>query len=52
MSSMFNQSGYRATTWSVGDLSNWNVANVTNMNMMFYCAGYTATSWSVGDISN
>lgn len=51
MSSIFSQSGYNTTTWSVGDLSGWDTSSVIDMESMFNKAGYNATSWSIGDIS-
>ena len=35
MSGVFSSAGYSATTWNIGDLSNWNVSNVTNMTQTF-----------------
>ena len=55
---MFDRAGYSATTWSIGDLSNWNTSSVTNMQDMFSEAGYSATTWTVkipsktGDLTN
>ena len=52
MLGMFSDAGYSATSWSVGDLSNWDTSQVTDMSHMFSGAGYSATSWSIGDLSN
>ena len=48
---MLNYAGYKATTFNIGDLSNWNVSNVTNMTSMFSYAGYSAITWNIGDLS-
>ena len=52
MSNMFYETGYNATTWSIGGLSSWNTSSVTSMSSMFAYAGYNATTWSIGDISS
>ena len=49
---MFQRIGYSATTWSIGDLSNWKIQNATIMDHIFYESGYNATTWNIGDISN
>ena len=49
---MFTQSGYFATTWTVGDLSSWNTSNVTDMYHMFSTSGFSATAWNVGNLSS
>ena len=56
MSYMLTATGQAATTWSIGDLSNWDTSNVTKMIHMFgqdlgYGAGYNATTWDIGDLS-
>ena len=51
MDSMFSQAGRNATTWSIGDLSNWNTSKVTNMQEIFSGAGYNAASF-VLNLSN
>ena len=48
---MFSYAGYSATTWSIGDLSSWNTASVTNMSYMFREAGRRATTFTL-DISS
>ena len=49
---MFRSVGKNATTFDIGDISNWDVSNVTSMKMMFASAGYNATTFDIGDISN
>ena len=39
---MFYYAGCTATSWSVGDISNWNTSNVTDMSYMFNSAGNKA----------
>ena len=51
MNSMFEYAGENATTWNIGDLSEWDTSKVTNMNYMFYCAGENVTTWNIGDLS-
>ena len=51
MLNMFAGVGLSASTWSIGDLSDWDVSSVTNMSSMFYSAGIGATIWDIGDIS-
>ena len=51
MSHMFDNAGYKAVTWSIGDISSWNTEKVTDMSYMFRNAGYTTSSWNPGDIS-
>ena len=42
MLSMFYCAGYKATKWSIGDLSGWNTVNVTEMESMFsFCENLT-----------
>ena len=36
MQDAFSGIGRNAKTWSIGDLSNWDVSNVTNMSEMFW----------------
>ena len=51
MSYMFRSAGVRATTWGIGDLSNWDTSQVTTMTTMFNLAGYYATTWnSIGTL--
>ena len=59
MSYMFSSAGNKAITWSLGNLSNWNTSNVTNMGSMFeYCFGYSKTfnldlsSWDTSKVTN
>ncbi|MCR5832768.1 MAG: DUF285 domain-containing protein [Candidatus Saccharibacteria bacterium] len=52
MLSMFMETGYEATAWSISNISNWNLSSVTDMAHMFDSAGYKATTWDIGDISN
>ena len=40
------------TSWYIGDLSNWNVSNVTDMSSMFYSAGSYAEIWNIGNLNN
>ena len=48
---MFSNAGSRATTYEIGDLSNWDTSNVSYMNRMFKEAGYSATTWnSIGTL--
>lgn len=39
MNGMFKMIGRNATIWSIGDISNWNVLNVTYMSYMFWDVG-------------
>ena len=48
---MFVEAGYSATTWSVGDLSNWDTSSVTDMIHMFTDAGRNASSFTL-NLSN
>ena len=54
---MFSEAGCNATTFSLGDLSNWDTSNVTNMGAMFNRAGYKASytldlrSWNVKKVT-
>ncbi len=43
---------YVESVWSIGDLSNWDVSNVTNMKAMFMNSGIYSTNWNVGDLSS
>jgi hypothetical protein len=43
---MFYCAGKDATTWNIGDLSNWDTSKVASMSYMFYQAGRNATTWS------
>lgn len=36
MSSMFEDTGYNSTTFDIGDISNWDVSNVKNIENLFY----------------
>ena len=53
---MFFQAGRGATTWNIGDLSNWfkteTNPKINNINSMFNSAGYSATTFDIGDLSN
>ena len=51
MSMMFCNAGHEAASWSIGDLSGWDVSKVTNMNSMFSSACYSATTLSL-NLSN
>lgn len=51
MSSMFDCAGMQSTTWTVGDLSEWDTSSTTYMNQLFKYAGNNTTMWSIGDIS-
>ena len=46
-----DNAGKNASSWSIGDLSEWDVSNVTSMSGMFSSAGYTSSVWSIGDLS-
>ena len=46
MSYMFAYTGQSATTWNIGDISDWNTSQVTNMSNMFQYAGYNATTFT------
>lgn len=51
---MFEQAGREASKWSIGDLSNWNTANVENMESMFTNLASKVTGdtvFSLGDLS-
>ena len=54
---MFTYAGYKAKTFSLGDLSNWDTSNVTDMGCMFDHAGYSASytldlrSWNVKNVT-
>ena len=52
MVAMFQFAGTKTTTFNIGDLTNWDVSNVTNMSGMFGSAGKNATIWNIGNISN
>ena len=47
MHSMFSYTGYSATTWTVGDLSGWDISQVTDMYNMFSNAGVRATIFNL-----
>ena len=51
MDFMFRYAGYKATTWSIGNIDGWNTSSVTTMLCMFYCAGYSATEFDIGNLS-
>ena len=40
MNSAFYDMGYNASSWDIGDLSGWDVGNVTEMQFMFSYTGY------------
>ena len=52
MGEMFSSAGYSATTWSIGDLSNWDTSKVTDMSSMFSNAGCYASTFDIGNLSN
>ena len=53
MEAMFMQTGYNTTIFNIGDLSNWNVLNVTNMKYMFMnCNKITALDFSNFNTTN
>ena len=48
---LFSNSGKSARTWSIGDLSNWNL-NIRNSGSLFFNAGAEATTWnSIGTLN-
>ena len=51
MSDLFHSTGRSATTFNIGNLDNWNTANVVNMSNMFDSAGRSATTFNIGDLS-
>ena len=51
MSNMFHYAGMNATTWSIGNIGNWDTSQVTNMASMFAVAGNRATNFNL-DLSN
>ena len=48
---MFHSAGSNATTFDIGDISNWDTSSVTNMSQMFLSTGKNATTWRIGDLS-
>ena len=48
---MFHQAGYSATTWNIGDLSNWDTSNVTSMSSMFSSVGRSAAVVDIGTLN-
>ena len=48
---MFLNTGYNYLNVDLGNLSNWNTINVTNMENMFWYAGMYSNSFNIGDIS-
>lgn len=51
MTELFRSAGKKATSWSVGDLSSWDVSNVTSMDSLFESVGYSATTLNL-NLSN
>lgn len=53
MYAMFETAGRYSTNWSIGNISNWNTSNVTNMSEMFRstASNEKITEWDIGDIS-
>ena len=55
---MFRQSGMRSKTWDIGNISNWNTKNVTNMRYMFFQTATGANftldlrNWDVSKVTN
>ena len=51
MSSMFEKSEF---TGENGDISNWNVSNVTDMSSMFFRSKFTGdlSQWDVSNVEN
>ena len=49
---MFYYAGNSATSWDIGNLSNWDTSQVTGMSSMFSFAGENATSWNIGSLSS
>ena len=49
---MFNQAGYGATEWDVGDLGKWQTKSAENISNMFYRAGFYSNKWDIGDIGS
>ena len=43
--------GLHAKNFTLGNITNWNVSNVTNMKGMFAYAGYYSDTWSIGTLS-
>jgi DNA mismatch repair protein MutL len=52
MSYMFNKVGYAANQLNLGNLNEWKVGNVTQMQEMFNRVGYNAKTWNIGDLSS
>jgi surface protein len=52
-SSFFANSGRKATSWSVGDLSKWDISGAKWLDYMFSntASGNTASLWYAGDLS-
>jgi hypothetical protein len=44
MSSMFNSAGHSASTWTIGNISNWDTSKVTNMSSMFGGIAWNAST--------
>lgn len=44
---MFSYAGYKASSWSIGDLSNWKTSKVESMEMMFARVASKATSFNL-----
>jgi len=49
---MFDQAGYYAATWNIGDLSKWNTSKVTDMKGMFNLVAVNADSWRTINLSS
>lgn len=53
----FRGAGHNATTWSIGDISNWNTSRVTRMDSMFRDAGINAialldlSGWNTSNVT-
>ena len=49
---MFNQCGFFASNFDIGDLSQWDMSSAENISSMFYLTGIYSGNWYVGDLSN
>ena len=52
MNRMFYNAGYKATTFTLKGLDNWDTSSVTNMSSMFGYAGRNATTFALEGLDN
>lgn len=48
----FENIGYNANEFNIGDIGNWNVSKVSDLGWCFDFAGANASTFYIGDLSN